>query len=141
MTPEERQIVTQKTPFEKLTRGVRVKVWPNYNEEQSKPQASVYVYFYTITIVNESSERLQLMSRHWEIRDGFGRVEHVIGEGVVGQQPTLGPGQEYTYTSSCPLQTPSGSMKGNFKMKVGDKETFFQAEVPEFWLRHESLLN
>jgi ApaG protein len=126
--------------FVAVTRGIRVQVEPRLDGGKSKPEAGVYVYNYTVTIKNESSDRVQLLRRHWMIRDGFNHMEQTGGDGVVGQQPSLAPGESFTYSSFCPLPTPSGSMKGYYILKNDQKEEF-QVEIPEFLLRDSSLVN
>jgi len=128
------------TPFVTVTQGVRVRVWPSYNEGASKPEGSVFVYTYTIEITNEGKTPVRLISRHWIIRDGFAKTEHVRGPGVVGHQPRLEPGEAFTYTSSCPLPTPSGSMEGSYQMKTDDDRSF-EAKIDEFPLVHKGLIH
>jgi ApaG protein len=102
--------------YETVTHGIRVRVVPQYLEEESSPEESRYVWAYTIDIVNEGSETVQLRTRHWRITDATGRTEEVRGPGVVGQTPVLGPGESFRYTSGCPLTTPSGIMVGTYHM-------------------------
>src|SRR5438045_1524529 len=102
------------------TRGVCVTARPAFNAAESNLAAGLYVYSYTITIQNLGKDVVQLLSRHWIIADGFNQVRHVKGPGVVGEQPVLKPGESFTYTSHCPLPTPTGSMKGSFQMKGSD---------------------
>ncbi|MGJ3262091.1 MAG: Co2+/Mg2+ efflux protein ApaG [Salinarimonas sp.] len=116
-----------------VTNGVRVTVTPSYLEEQSRPQEGRYFFAYTVEIVNLNSERVRLRDRYWRIVDGHGRVQEVHGAGVVGQQPVLGPGEMFTYTSGCPLDTPDGTMQGHYRMERGSGETF-DAEIPAFSL-------
>ena len=102
--------------YEAVTSGIRVRVTPQYLEEESSPDESRYVWAYTIDIVNEGSETVQLRTRHWRITDATGRTEEVRGPGVVGQTPVLEPGASFRYTSGCPLTTPSGIMVGSYQM-------------------------
>ena len=102
--------------YETVTQGIRVRVMPQYLEEESSPDESRYVWAYTIDIVNEGSETVQLRTRHWRITDATGRTEEVRGPGVVGQTPVLAPGASFRYTSGCPLATPSGIMVGSYQM-------------------------
>jgi ApaG protein len=102
--------------YEAVTSGIRVRVTPQYLEEESSPDESRYVWAYTIDIVNEGSETVQLRTRHWRITDATGRTEEVRGPGVVGQTPVLEPGASFRYTSGCPLPTPSGIMVGSYQM-------------------------
>jgi ApaG protein len=119
--------------YEAETRGVIVRVQPQFLPEQSDPAAHRWVWAYRIELVNASAETVQLISRHWIITDGNGRVEEVRGPGVVGEQPTLRPGDGYTYASGCPLTTPSGSMVGSYQM-VSDAGERFDVAVPPFSL-------
>ena len=105
--------------YEAVTQGIRVRVTPKYLEEESSPDDSRYVWAYTVQIVNEGSETVQLRSRHWRITDASGRTEEVKGQGVVGQTPVMAPGAPFRYTSSCQLTTPSGIMMGTYQMTTG----------------------
>jgi ApaG protein len=116
-----------------ITRGIRIIVRPQYVAEQSDPAAGQYLFAYHITIRNESNDTVQLMTRHWVITNGEGRVEEVRGPGVVGYQPTLEPGQEFQYTSGCPLPTPVGTMHGEFGM-VTRAGASFDAKITPFTL-------
>jgi ApaG protein len=109
---------------EAVTRRVRVQVRCEYAPERSTPASGHWFFVYTITIVNEGNETVQLMTRHWVITDGDGQVREVRGAGVVGEQPVLQPGQSYTYSSGCPLTTPFGMMEGTYQMVTAEGETF-----------------
>jgi ApaG protein len=102
--------------YEAVTHGIRVSVIPQYLEEESSPDERRYVWAYTIDIINEGSETVQLRTRHWRITDAAGRTEEVRGPGVVGETPVLEPGTSFRYTSGCPLSTPSGIMVGSYHM-------------------------
>ena len=102
-------------------------------EDQSDPAKNHYVFGYTIKLTNTGEVAAQLISRHWLITDSNHRVEEVRGLGVIGQQPTLQPGESYEYTSGCPLATPVGTMKGEYQMVAADG-TQFEAQIPEFTL-------
>lgn len=119
--------------YEKVTRSIRVRVRPEYLEAQSAPDEGRYFWSYTIEIVNEGSETLQLRSRYWRITDANGRVEEVRGPGVVGQTPVIGPGQSFEYTSGCPLKTTSGIMAGSYQMEQADG-TLVDIAIPPFSL-------
>jgi ApaG protein len=119
--------------YEAVTQGIRVRVTPQYLEEESSPDEGRYVWAYTIDIRNEGSETVQLRSRHWRITDARGRTEEVRGRGVVGQTPVMEPGGSFSYTSSCPLPTPSGIMVGSYRMTTGSGASFDVA-VPAFSL-------
>ncbi len=112
------------------TDGIRVTVKAVYVPEQSSPRMRRYVFAYTITIANEGSVTAQLRTRHWIITDGDGRVEEVRGPGVVGQQPTLKPGEEFEYTSGCVLATPRGEMRGTYQMHRADGSRFDATIAP-----------
>jgi ApaG protein len=125
---------------EAVTHGVRVEVDTRYSPEHSQPGANHWFFLYTIRISNEGSETCQLVSRYWIIRDATGHVEEVEGEGVVGQQPVLEPGESFEYTSGCPLDTPFGSMEGTYQM-VTENGDHFDAEVARFDLREPSAIH
>ena len=118
---------------EAVTRGVRVKVESEYAPERSQPLKSQWFFLYTITIVNEGAEPVQLLTRHWVITDGTGHVEEVRGPGVVGKQPLLRPGESFEYTSGCPLSTPFGVMEGTYQM-VTDSGEPFDVKIAPFTL-------
>lgn len=123
------------------TRGVRIIVRPQYVAEQSDPASGQYLFAYHITIRNEGKETVQLLSRHWVITNGEGKVEEVRGPGVVGYQPVLKPGEEFEYTSGCPLTTPVGTMHGEFNMVVPDSGEKFDARIEPFRLAVPRALN
>lgn len=100
-----------------VTEGIRVTVRSFYVAEQSAPRAHRYVFAYKVRIANEGTETAQLRTRHWIIRDAEGHVDEVRGDGVVGQQPTLRPGEHFEYTSHCVLRTPRGSMEGTYHLQ------------------------
>jgi ApaG protein len=124
-----------------LTRGIRIIVRPRFVAEQSDPEAGRWLFAYHVTIRNEGDETVQLLSRHWVITDGEGHVEEVRGPGVVGYQPVLEPGEEFQYTSACPLGTPVGTMHGEFGMIVAGSQSGFDAAIRPFRLAVPSLLN
>ena len=112
---------------------IDVNVETHYVEEQSFPEQNRYAFAYTITIRNSGERAARLVRRHWEITDGQGRTQEVDGEGVVGEQPYLRPGEAFRYTSGVILGTPVGSMEGSYRM-VDDDEEEFNADVPPFTL-------
>ena len=116
-----------------LTEGIRVRVQSHYLSDQSSPRDDRYVFAYTITISNESTYTAQLRTRHWIITDGRGSVEEVKGDGVVGEQPRLSPGQSFQYTSGCVLTTSIGTMQGTYRM-WRDDGSYFDAQVAAFSL-------
>ena len=124
-----------------LTRGVRILVRPQFVPEQSDPAANRFFFAYHITIRNESDVTVQLLSRHWVITNGEGKVEEVRGPGVVGQQPVLNVGEAFEYTSACPLDTPVGTMHGEFNMVRVDTRETFDARITPFRLAVPRVLN
>lgn len=116
-----------------LTDGIRVRVQSHYLSEQSSPRDDRYVFAYTITISNEAGYTAQLRTRHWIITDGRGSVEEVKGDGVVGEQPRLSPGQSFQYTSGCVLTTPIGTMQGTYRFWKDDG-SYFDAAIAPFSL-------
>jgi ApaG protein len=116
-----------------LTRGIRVAVAPSFDADQSDPALSRFIFSYRIRITNESQRRAKLLSRHWIIVDADGHRHEVQGEGVVGQQPDLAPGQAFTYASFCPLQTAWGTMEGTYTMLAEDGESF-EVQIGRFFL-------
>jgi ApaG protein len=119
---------------EAVTRNIRVAVEAQYSPAHSHPTNQQWFFLYTIRITNEGTERVQLISRHWLITDANDRVEEVRGLGVVGQQPTLAPGESFEYTSGCPLPTAFGVMRGTFHM-VTDRGERFETEIAPFYLQ------
>lgn len=119
--------------YEAETRGLKVRVRPSFLPEQSDPENRRWAWAYRIEIENRGNDTVQLVSRHWIITDALGRVEEVKGLGVVGEQPTIRPGETFSYTSGCPLATPSGSMAGAYEM-ITDGGDRFEAEIPAFSL-------
>ncbi|MEL6374977.1 MAG: Co2+/Mg2+ efflux protein ApaG [Pseudomonadota bacterium] len=116
-----------------VTRNIRVEVTPHFIEERSAAENDHYFWAYVIEITNEGEETVQLKSRYWQITDANGRTEEVRGPGVVGETPVLAPGESFSYTSGCPLGTPSGIMVGRFQMSDA-RETPFEIDVPAFSL-------
>ena len=119
--------------YQAVTRGISVTVTPRYMPEESSPDQGRYFFAYTVEIINGSLDRVQLRSRYWRITDEHGHVQEVRGAGVVGEEPVLGPGESFCYTSGCPLPTPSGTMQGTYLMETAGGETF-DAEIPAFSL-------
>ena len=128
------------TTSEVTTEGVRVSVRSRYLPEKSSPPDREFFFIYTVRIANNGSGTVQLRSRRWQITDGDGRVQEVRGEGVVGVQPELKPGQAFEYTSFCPLPTPVGSMEGSYRMDRSDG-TSFEAAIAAFTLSEPYAFN
>ena len=119
---------------------IRVDVDTSYLAEQSDPKERRFVFSYTITIRNEGSVPARLLTRHWIITDSNGKVQEVRGEGVVGEQPHLKPGQRFRYSSGAVLETPVGAMQGDYQM-VNDQGETFDAPIAPFRLAMPGLLN
>ncbi|MCG6857492.1 MAG: Co2+/Mg2+ efflux protein ApaG [Salaquimonas sp.] len=119
--------------YRQETRQISVSVLPVYIDERSSPQESRYFWAYQVTIENRGDTSVQLLSRYWHIVDANGEIEEVRGPGVVGEQPVLGPGDCFEYTSGCPLTTPSGFMRGSYTMADEDGNRFDVA-IPAFSL-------
>jgi len=126
--------------MEQAQHKIRVDVDTSYLEEQSDPKERRYVFAYTITIRNEGSVPARLLTRHWIITDSNGKVQEVRGEGVVGEQPYLKPGQGFRYSSGAVLETPVGAMQGSYQM-VSDNGEQFDAPVAAFRLAMPGLLH
>jgi ApaG protein len=122
------------------TNGIRVQVETRYLPEQSSPRDNQYLFAYRIRISNEGAETAQLISRHWVITDADGHVEQVQGPGVVGEQPVLGPGSSFEYTSFCPLRTSVGTMQGTYQMVKANGDGF-DAVIAPFTLATPNALN
>ena len=119
--------------YRAVTRQIEVTVEPNFLPERSSPDRQEYFWSYTIAITNLGNETVQLRTRHWIITDGTGHSQNIRGEGVVGEQPVLAPGERFEYTSGVPLPTASGIMTGRYQMMTASGERF-EIEVPTFSL-------
>jgi len=117
----------------KTTNNIKVSVFPDYLEEYSKPDENTYVWSYTVQLENYGVQKVQLINRYWQITDGRGNVQEVRGEGVVGEQPFLKPGEAFQYTSGVPLNTSSGIMQGAYEMECEDGQKI-TVEIPAFSL-------
>jgi ApaG protein len=122
------------------THRIRVDVATNYIEDQSSPVEGRFVFSYTITIRNEGPQAARLLTRHWIITDANGKVQEVVGEGVVGEQPHLQPGQGFRYSSGAIIETPVGAMQGKYRM-VDDQGEQFDAPIPPFTLAMPGVLH
>ena len=116
-----------------MEHNIDIQVETQYLPEQSEPEEDRYVFAYTITITNRGSTGARLISRHWIIDDAEENRQEVRGEGVVGEQPHLAPGEQFRYTSGTVLQTPVGAMHGSYQM-LADDGSMFDAEIPAFTL-------
>ena len=119
--------------YRAVTRQIEVTVEPNFLPERSAVDRGQYFWSYTIVIINSGHETVQLRTRHWIITDATGRKQEVRGEGVVGEQPVLAPGERFEYTSGVPLPTASGFMTGRYQM-VSESGEKFEIDVPTFSL-------
>lgn len=119
---------------------ITVEAQASYEAEQSEPDELRYVFSYRIRITNSGAIAAKLISRHWIITDAEGKVQEVRGQGVIGEQPTLQPGQSFEYTSGCVLETPFGTMRGSYQMSADDG-TQFDAIIPEFFLSGPRMLH
>ena len=120
--------------YEQETAGIVVRAEPTFLAAESTPQTSRYVWSYTIEIENRGPRIVRLMTRRWEITDAHGAIQHVQGEGVVGQQPVIEPGEAFRYTSACPLVTSSGWMVGTYTLVEIDTGDVIEVAIPAFAL-------
>ena len=119
--------------YSKKTRKINITVNPYFLDDQSEPDEQHFVWAYQVTIDNQGNEKVQLKNRYWKIIDSNGSEQEVKGEGVVGEQPILNPGEKFEYTSGTPLSTPSGFMGGYYEMET-NKGKKFEAIIPQFSL-------
>lgn len=120
--------------------AISIDVSTNFVDDQSDPGVDRYVFAYTVTIANCGAVPAKLLSRHWVITDGNGKVQEVSGDGVVGEQPHLNPGEQFRYSSGAVLETPVGSMEGKYRM-VADDGRDFDAPIPAFTLAVPGLIH
>ena len=120
--------------------NIKVNVETRYIEDQSNPEKNYYVFAYTITIVNQGQQAAQLLTRHWVITDSNHKIQEVRGDGVIGEQPVLKPGEQFVYTSGTMLETSVGTMKGSYQMKADDGFQF-DATIDEFVLSTPRVLH
>jgi ApaG protein len=123
-----------------VTNSIRVEVMSQHSPENSRPQQGEWVFQYTVRITNQGSETVQLLSRHWIITDASEHIEEVQGQGVVGEQPVLAPGESFKYSSWCPLKTPMGKMQGTYRMALAGGAQF-DIEIAPFALRAAYTVN
>jgi ApaG protein len=120
--------------YSATTSNIRVTVRSYYLEDQSQPEDAHFVWAYRVRIENQGRRTVQLLRRTWRITDGRGRTQTVRGDGVVGEQPVLEPGESFEYTSGTPLDTPSGFMTGQYHMITADGGEAFDVAIPSFSL-------
>lgn len=123
------------TTFIKTTDRIDVEVEPSFEPNRSQPDQLVFVFSYRVTIRNQGNEPIQINRRSWVITDAFFNKEYVEGEGVVGEQPIIQPGQSYSYESFCPLKTSFGTMKGHY-YGITESGKTITIDIPEFILAH-----
>jgi ApaG protein len=131
--PDPRQLAEHMQAYSETTRGITVTVRPVFLENRSVPLEHQYFWAYFVRIENHGQEPVRLMRRHWRITDSLGRVHEVRGDGVVGQQPLIEPGESFEYDSGTPLTTPSGIMMGSYQMVTNGGHAF-DIVVPAFSL-------
>ena len=119
--------------YAETTRAITITVEPYYLDEQSEPSEGHFVWAYHVRIENNGEKTVKLMTRHWHITDSLGNVQEVRGDGVIGEQPVLTPGESFEYTSGTPLGTPSGIMAGSYRMETDDGKSF-DVVIPAFSL-------
>lgn len=126
--------------YSRVTDGVRVTVYPIYLENQSYPEENEFLWAYHVKIENNRTESIRLRKRYWKITDSLGRIQEIRGNGVVGEEPLLGPGEIFEYTSGAPLSTPSGIMVGRYAMENPSGQ-LFEVDIPAFSLDspHENI--
>lgn len=125
---------TKTFQYTQTLEGITITVTPHYVAEKSAPENDYYFFAYHVTVDNQSGERLQLINRHWIIRDGEKRERFINGEGVTGKRPFIEPGEEFEYQSFCPLSTPTGNMRGKFEF-TNDADERFWRPIPLFFFR------
>ena len=120
--------------LEAVTDGVKVSVLPTFQPHESSYEQQVFIFSYQITITNQSPFAVQLLKRHWKIKDSNGDNQEVIGDGVVGEQPIIPPGDSHTYRSFCNLRTDIGFMSGKYLMEKKSNNNLFEVNIPKFSL-------
>ena len=119
--------------MDNISDSIQIEVNTRYLDEQAEPAKNRYVFAYSIEITNHGVESVTLLNRHWHITDDNNKVEEVIGEGVIGQQPEIAPGKSFNYTSGAVIETELGTMHGSYEMQTSAGEKF-QAPIPAFLL-------
>ncbi|GDX36306.1 protein ApaG [Alphaproteobacteria bacterium] len=131
---EIQDLVFDKKPYQSLTKGIEISVWPEYVDGKRTALGEIFIWAYQVRIENRNKFSLKLISRYWRIIDEFGELQEVKGEGVVGEQPVILANQSYQYSSGVHLRCPSGIMSGYYKMKNLENDDEFEVEIPTFSL-------
>jgi len=132
-TPPNAATLPEKLASVAVTHGVRVEVQPRFSLDHSQPESSKFVFTYHVRVTNQSEGRVRVMGRHWIIVDANGGAHEVKGEGVVGRQPELAPGENFEYASYCPLGTPWGTMEGTYQCQAEDG-AILEVKIARFYL-------
>ena len=127
------------TPYIQETHGIEISVAPVFNDEESIADQNFYLYVYNVTIQNNTSEPIEVIRRTWIIVDGHKQKKIIEGEGIVGEQPVIMPGESFEYSSMCPLETPTGNMRGHYTVKTS--EGLVSAKIPLFFLRPMDMIS
>ena len=125
---------------QKSVHNIRVEAQSYYLAEQSRPEEGRFAFSYIITIHNDGNEPAQLLTRHWLITNADGQIQEIHGDGVIGEQPEIAPGEKHVYTSGAVIETPVGTMEGRYGMRTRDGEQF-DATIPVFRLSVPGVLN
>ncbi|MFM2200782.1 MAG: ApaG [Pseudomonadota bacterium] len=131
---EIQDLVFDKKPYQSLTKGIEISVWPEYIDGKKTAVGEIFIWAYQVRIENRNKFSAKLISRYWKIIDEFGELQEVKGEGVVGEQPVILSNQSYQYSSGVHLRCPSGIMSGYYKMKNLENDDEFEVEIPTFSL-------
>jgi len=130
----QKTLENQEFHYQETSNDMHIDVYPNYLPERSAPEEDYYFFSYNVSIQNLSPREIKLTHRHWIIRDGEKKERYINGEGVVGQRPTIRPGDTLEYQSFCPINTPTGNMRGKFQF-IDNKGKTFWSVVPLFFFR------
>lgn len=131
---EIQDLVFDKKPYQSLTNGIEISVWPEYIDGKKTAVGEIFIWAYQVRIENHNKFSAKLISRYWKIIDEFGELQEVKGDGVVGEQPVILSNQSYQYSSGVHLRCPSGIMSGYYKMKNLENDDEFEVEIPTFSL-------
>ena len=123
-----------------MTNHIEIDVETTYLSSESNPEENKYYFLYTVLIKNNGDKRTKLLSRHWVIKDDYGKIQDVKGVGVIGEQPEIKPGEEFQYTSGTMIETSFGTMKGSYHM-IDDEDNYFDAVIPEFILSIHTVIH